>query len=152
MKLTILAVGRMKSGPTLDSIKEYQRRMETPLAIREVECKKALDGPQKMAEEGHLLMDALPEGARLVAMDEHGKNLGSREFAALIQNEQDNGCRDLVFVIGGADGLSEDIRKRAFTTLSFGKLTWPHMLARLMLAEQLYRAQQILKGHPYHRD
>ncbi len=152
MKTTILAVGRLKSGPLLDALKEYQRRMDSPLEIQEVECKKALDGPQKTAEEGRLLLESLPDGARLVALDERGKNLSSREFASLIRNEQDNGTRDLAFVIGGADGLSEDVRRRAFTCISFGKPTWPHMLARLMLTEQLYRAQQILKGHPYHRD
>ena len=152
MKITLLAVGRMKQGPFLDAADEYLRRMEWPFALREVECRKQIEGPQKMLEEGRLLLEALPEGASLIALDERGKSLTSREFAGLIKQRQDEGCKDLAFAIGGADGLSDAVRAKSSGIISFGKLTWPHMLARLMLIEQLYRAQQILKGHPYHRD
>ena len=99
----------------------------------------------------HLLKN-LANDAVIIAMDERGKTLPSREFAQKFQNWQNEGQSHVQFFIGGADGLNDEIRKRAQLLLSFGKQTWPHMLARIMLLEQIYRAQQILKNHPYHRD
>ena len=100
---------------------------------------------------GEALMAAAPEGARIVALDERGRAEGSAQFAKRIEGWRDNGVRGIAFLIGGADGLSDDVRKRADLILSFGTMTWPHMLVRAMLAEQLYRAHSILTGHPYHR-
>ena len=97
------------------------------------------------------LLAAVPQGARLVALDERGKNLDSPAFAALMGRWQDDGLGDLAFAIGGPDGLSPAVLERADLTLSLGPMTWPHLLVRVLLVEQLYRAQSILDGHPYHR-
>jgi 23S rRNA (pseudouridine1915-N3)-methyltransferase len=88
----------------------------------------------------------------LIALDERGKTLGSRDFAGRLKGWEDQGAAEIVFLLGGADGLAPEIRDRASFVLSLGQMTWPHLLARAMLVEQIYRAQQILAGHPYHRD
>lgn len=174
MKLRILAVGRIKSGPEAALIAEYAKRLQWPLGLEEVEERRALSGPALKAREGELLAEALERSASkkagsrkpgpkkdvakkdgrqiLVALDERGKSLGSRDFARKLAAWQDQGVAETVFVIGGADGLAETLRDRADLVLSLGQMTWPHMLARAMLVEQIYRAQQILAGHPYHRD
>ena len=104
--------------------------------------------PQK---EGELLLSAVPEGGVIIALDERGKHLSSEEFAHRLGTWQDNGIPAAAFLIGGADGHSPEVRQKAHLLLAFGKMTWPHMLARAMLAEQIYRAKTILDGHPYHR-
>jgi 23S rRNA (pseudouridine1915-N3)-methyltransferase len=158
MKLRILAVGRAKSGPEADLFAEYQKRLRWPLAIDEVEEKRPLSGAELKAREGTLLQAALERAAKaggrpvLVALDERGKTLGSRDFAARLKAWEEQGASEIVFVLGGADGLAPEIRDRASFVLSLGQMTWPHLLARAMLIEQIYRAQQILAGHPYHRD
>jgi len=103
-------------------------------------------------QEGELLLAALPRGAKVIALDEIGKTMTSRDFATLLGRWQDDGAQDLAFMIGGADGLSEAARDAADVILSLGRMTWPHMLVRGLLAEQLFRAESILAGHPYHRD
>ena len=158
MKLRILAVGRAKSGPEAALTAEYARRLQWTLAIEEVEERRPLSGPELKAREAELLVQALDKGTKvsgqrvLVALDERGRQLGSRDFAQKLGGWRDQGMAEIAFVIGGADGLAESLRKRADLTLSLGQMTWPHMLARAMLVEQIYRAQQILAGHPYHRD
>ena len=102
--------------------------------------------------EGEKILDLLPKGAKLVALDERGKPQESKDFAAKLGAWRDEGIQTTVFVIGGAGGLSNAVRERADLMISFGKQTWPHMLARAMLAEQLFRATTILAGHPYHRE
>ncbi len=102
--------------------------------------------------EGELLLSAAPDGACLLALDERGKTTDSRAFAALIADQRDQGRRDMAFLIGGADGHQAELRERCDRLLSFGPMVWPHMLARVMLTEQLYRAASILAGAPYHRD
>ncbi len=97
-------------------------------------------------------MKNVPSGAAIVALDETGKHLASRAFAKQIRQWQDEGRPCAAFMIGGADGLDDSVRQRADLILSFGRATWPHLLVRGMLAEQVYRSQQILAGHPYHRD
>jgi 23S rRNA (pseudouridine1915-N3)-methyltransferase len=108
--------------------------------------------PELKRLEADKLLAQIPKNAVLVALDERGESLDSGTFAQRLGAWRDAGRADLAFVIGGADGLDEEVRRRADLLLSFGRLTWPHMLVRGMLAEQLYRAQQILAGHPYHRD
>lgn len=103
-------------------------------------------------DECRQFLERLSPDAVVVALDERGKTLSSREMAAQVQNWQNEGRSNIQFIIGGADGLSDEIRARAHLLLSFGRQTWPHMLARVMLLEQIYRCQQILKNHPYHRD
>ena len=104
------------------------------------------------AREAELILAALPAGARLVALDEHGANWSSRELAERLAAWRDQGTATLAFAIGGAEGLGRAVIQRADAILSLGAMTWPHLLVRGMLLEQLYRAQQILAGHPYHRD
>jgi 23S rRNA (pseudouridine1915-N3)-methyltransferase len=104
------------------------------------------------AREAALILAAVPAGARLVALDERGVRWGSREFADRLAAWRDGGAAGLAFAIGGAEGLGNAVVERADAVLSLGAMTWPHLLARGMLLEQLYRAQQILAGHPYHRD
>jgi len=117
-----------------------------PVEVVELESRK----PGKVAE-GELLLEHL-DGAHVIACDEHGKAHPSRAFAARIAKLRDDGVRKLVIVIGGADGHAPDLLARANETLAFGPQTWPHALARVMLAEQVYRAVTILQGGPYHRD
>ena len=151
MKLTICAVGRLKSGPERDLLDKYRRRITWPLDIVELEERRKLSAAELKQREGALIEQALPQGCVRVAMDERGKPLSSREFADRLGNWRDQ-ARDVAFMIGGADGLAADLRKSAEATISFGAATWPHQLARAMLVEQIYRAQEILAGHPYHRD
>jgi 23S rRNA (pseudouridine1915-N3)-methyltransferase len=151
MRLHIVAVGRLKAGPQEALARRYAERILWPLAIREVEEKRALPPAEMREREGALLMAAAPAGAVLVALDERGKTLGSEGFAHRIAAWRDAGRGDLAFLIGGADGLSEAVRGKADLVLSLSAMTWPHLLVRGMLLEQIYRAQQILAGHPYHR-
>lgn len=144
MKLHILAIGRARKAYA-EMCAEYSKRITGKLAIKEITAKSS-------NAECAALLDAVPDKATIVLLDENGKDLTSREFAAKLEKWQDQGVRDLAFIIGGADGLNDDIKKRANFVLGLGKKTWPHMLARVMLIEQLYRAQQINNGHPYHRD
>jgi len=149
MRMTIVAVGRAKAGPERDLVQHYLKRMAQPLDLKEVEAKAANDAKRS---EGEKLLAAAPKDAVIVALDERGKELSSRQLADRIAGWRDDGIRDIVFLIGGADGLDGRVRERADLLLSFGRVTWPHMLMRGMLAEQIYRAQCILAGHPYHRD
>lgn len=158
MRVHICAVGRLKAGPEKLLIDDYLSRLDAagrPIGIAagpvvEVEEKRKLDAPQLMAREAELLL-AAAKGATIVAMDERGRNETSEVFARRLGEWRDNATSDLAFVIGGANGLAPAIREKAVHIMSFGAMTWPHMLARAMLAEQLYRAVTILSGHPYHR-
>lgn len=155
MRVHICAVGRLRAGPELTLINDYKTRFDRsgralalgPLSLTEVEDRKG-GGP---AAEAALLSRARPQGAFTVTLDERGKMLSSPEFAQSLARWRDNGHQDLAFLIGGADGLSADLRQMADTSISLGKMVWPHMLARLLLTEQLYRAASILAGSPYHR-
>jgi 23S rRNA (pseudouridine1915-N3)-methyltransferase len=151
MRLTIIAVGRHKAGP-LKALQEfYAERIRWPLTIREVEERRKLPPAELKAREGDLILDALPKDAALIALDGRGKGLASSEFAERIKKYRDADA-SIAFVIGGADGLADAVLGQAKLTLSLGAMTWPHLLVRGMLLEQLYRAQQILAGHPYHRE
>ena len=151
MRLWLVAVGRLRPGPVRQLVEEYAGRSAWPLTVREVEAKKKLTGPALREHEGDLLLAAIPERATLIALDERGRDLSSTELAERLGRWRDDGVQDLAFAIGGADGLSRAVCNRAALMLAFGRATWPHMLVRAMLAEQIYRAQTILSGHPYHR-
>ncbi len=151
MKITIAAIGRAARGPERELYEHYAGRIRWPLVLRELEEKRKLPAPQLMQREGELLLDAAPAGATLVMLDRRGKVLDSEAFAARLGSWRDNSVSDVAFLIGGADGHTEAMLKKASLVLSFGAMTWPHLLARGMLAEQIYRAQQLLAGHPYHR-
>ncbi|MEQ8896485.1 MAG: 23S rRNA (pseudouridine(1915)-N(3))-methyltransferase RlmH [Roseovarius sp.] len=155
MRVHICAVGRLRSGPERDLLDDYLTRFDRtgralglgPAAMTEVEDRKG----GGMGAEADLLDRAIPNGALTVALDERGKLLSSPDFADILGRWRDDGRGDAAFVIGGADGIDPALRDRADFKLSFGKMVWPHMLARVMLAEQLYRAASILAGAPYHR-
>ena len=156
MKLHICAVGRMRAidaeRPLFDDYLTRFNRTARPLGLgplteHEVEDRKG----GGMATEAELLTRAVPAGALLVALDERGAVMSSPEFATQLAKWRGDGRQDLAFVIGGADGIAPALRDRADTALSFGRMVWPHMLVRVMLAEQLYRAATILAGGPYHR-
>ena len=151
MRLSIVAVGRAKAGPERELYRHYAGRIAWPLSLSEVEEKRRLSPSEMKKAEAGLLLAAVPKEATLWALDLRGKPLTSEEFAARIARERDAGTAVLAFAIGGAEGLAEEVLQRSSLKLAFGSLTWPHMLARAMLAEQLYRAQQIIAGHPYHR-
>lgn len=151
MKITIVAVGRMKRGPLEVICREYSDRLPWSLAIHEVEAKKRLEGVPLKTEEADLIAARIPGGAVLVALDERGRGLSSEDLAHRIGDWRDQGRGEICFVLGGTDGLAPSIRDRADLILAFGPQTWPHMLARVMLIEQIYRAERILAGHPYHR-
>ena len=148
-------MGRLRVGPEKALIEDYLTRFDRtgrglslgPVSVLEVEDRKG----GGMAGEAVLLRRALPEGAVICALDERGTVETSPHFAARIAGWRNAGCSDLAFVIGGADGIDPALRMQADHLLSFGKMVWPHMLVRVMLAEQLYRAASILSGGPYHR-
>ncbi|OWJ80714.1 23S rRNA (pseudouridine(1915)-N(3))-methyltransferase RlmH [Haematobacter genomosp. 1] len=154
MKVQICAVGRLRSGPEAELVSDYLARFDRtgrphglgPATVAEVEDRKG----GGMAAEAELLQRSLPAGALTVVMDERGQMPSSPDFAAMLVRWRDQG-RDVAFVIGGADGLSPAFRDRADAALSLGTMVWPHMLVRVMLAEQLYRAATIVAGTPYHR-
>jgi 23S rRNA (pseudouridine1915-N3)-methyltransferase len=159
MRLLLIAVGRAKPGPARDLYEEYRARLRPPPELIEVEERRPLAGPELMRREGELLQAQLQRrqaktGSRplLVALDERGKSLDTRAFARRLAGWRERAVGEVAFVIGGADGLDPALRDAADLLLSLGPMTWPHMLVRGLLAEQLYRAQQILAGHPYHRD
>lgn len=151
MRLLIAAVGRHKAGPLKALEQHYAERILWPLSIREVEERRKLPAAELKEREGTLLLASLPAGATIVALDERGISLSSPDFAGKIASWRDRGTGDLAFLIGGADGHGDTVRRRADLILSLGAMTWPHLLVRGMLLEQLYRAQQIITGHPYHR-
>lgn len=152
MRLTLIAVGWAKKGPEQELFASYQKRLRPSLELVEVEEKRRLSDAELMTREAELILAKVPDGAFVVALDERGNAMKSRDFATFLTTEQDGGARDMVFIIGGANGLAPEVRDRANKLLSFGVQTWPHMLVRGMLAEQIYRAQSIQAGHPYHRD
>ena len=151
MRLHVIAVGRLKAGPHEALAQYYAERIVWPLTLRDVEEKRPLSASEIREREGALLLAAAPPRATLVALDARGQTLTSEALAERLQRWRDSGIDDLAFLIGGAEGLADAVRQKAHLVLSLGAMTWPHLLARGMLLEQLYRAQQILAGHPYHR-
>lgn len=129
----------------------YAGRILPPPIIIELEERRRLSGTELKLREAQLLLGAAPPRVPLVALDEHGAAWSSRTLADRIAAWRDRGTAELAFAIGGADGLDAAVLDRAEAVLSLGLMTWPHLLARGMLLEQLYRAQQIIMGHPYHR-
>jgi len=150
MRITVAAVGRAKAGPERALWEDYVKRLTWPVTLKEVEAKGNPPPAERMAREGALLLAALPQGATAVVLDGRGQALSSAALAGRLGKWRES-VRELAFLIGGADGHGADVLARADVLLSLGPMTWPHLLARAMLAEQLYRAQSILTGHPYHR-
>jgi len=153
MRLTFLVVGKMKSGPERDLVDEYIKRAQPvarSLGFRGIEEVEVASGGGLDAEAARIL-DKIPGGARILRLDEFGPAMGSVDFSQKLANWRDQGTPDLVFLIGGAEGYGEVVRKAAPDTLAFGPQTWPHRFVRAMLAEQVYRAMSILAGTPYHK-
>ncbi len=144
----ILAVGKIKDGPEHALIAEYQKRLKGRVTITEIDVR-GKTGAARIEAEGQAMEQKLPRGALILALDERGKTVTSRAFAQKLTTAQD---RPVAFLIGGADGLWPPLRERADLILGFGAMTWPHRLCRVLLLEQLYRAQSLQEGHPYHRD
>lgn len=149
-EILIAAVGRGKDTPEAELAEAYLKRLPWRVRVIEVAERRRLDVPARRESEGRKLLGALPEAAFLVCLDERGKEMSSEAFAAALTKWQES-ADTIAFVIGGADGLDDAVRKRADALLSLSPMTWPHLMVRTMLAEQLYRAFAILSGHPYHR-
>lgn len=159
MRIMICAVGRLKRAPEAELCSDYLKRAEklgrqvgiTKADIIEVaEAQDAQPAARKIQEAAAL--DAkISSGALIVCLDEHGENIDSKEFSNLIKRAADDGTSELVFVLGGPDGLAPELLGRAAKTLCFGRMTWPHRIARVMLLEQIYRAVTLMVNHPYHR-
>ena len=155
MRVTICAVGRLRKGAEYELVSDYLARFDRsgralglgPARIVEVEAR----GGTGPGAEAAALSRAIPESSVICALDERGTPLTSPDFAKRVARYRDDGSRDLSFIIGGADGLDAALRDQSDWILTFGKMVWPHMLARVMLCEQLYRAASILAGAPYHR-
>lgn len=159
MRIIVAAVGRLKKGPETELAERYRKRAAQTgrsFGLRDVEIveireSRATEAGKRMLEESIALANIIPQGATVVQLDERGNNLDSASLAAQLAKWRSNDRPAVVFVIGGADGLSPSLHDKAELRISFGAATWPHQLVRVMLLEQLYRATTILTGHPYHR-
>jgi len=159
MKIAVHAVGRMKTGPEKQLADRYFERFARSgptvglefSGLVEIAEGRAQTASERRREEGQKLQTQLQQGTALMLLDERGKNLSSEDFAGRIGLLRDGGRKGLMIAIGGADGHDQSLRDQAELMVSFGALTWPHQLVRVMLGEQLYRAATILAGHPYHR-
>lgn len=158
MRLAIHCVGRLKAGPERELYARYAARVAAMrnlglagIDLLEIDESRAKNPAERMAREGEALLAALPAGGQLIVFDERGTAASSADFAALIAAERDRGVKALCFAIGGSEGLAPALREKAQAVVSFGRMTLPHQLARVLVAEQIYRAMTILSGHPYHR-
>ncbi|WP_420961531.1 23S rRNA (pseudouridine(1915)-N(3))-methyltransferase RlmH [Brucella sp. IR073] len=159
MRIAVFAVGRMKAGPERELADRYFDRFSKagpPLGLEfsgvsEIAESRAATADLRKQEEAARLFEALDGGAGLILLDERGKALGSEDFAGRLGRFRDDGKRQLILAIGGPDGHDPRLRERADLILSLSAMTWPHQIARILIAEQLYRAATILAGHPYHR-
>jgi 23S rRNA (pseudouridine1915-N3)-methyltransferase len=151
IRFRLLAIGRLRQGPFKELEALYAGRLSPPPAIVELEVRQRLPAAALTAREAELILAALPARARLVALDPRGEMWSSETLADRLAGWRDAGVPEFAFAIGGSEGLDAVVLDRAVARVSLGPMTWPHFLVRGMLLEQLYRAQQILAGHPYHR-
>jgi len=154
MRVTILSIGKFENSPHKAVFENYLKRLKWKIELKEMDVKNSnnLSVEVKKREEGELLLKALKPGSKLIACDENGKQFKSRDFAKLLSEFAIRGDSDLTFLIGGSDGLSDEVLKKAMLKISFGLATLPHLMVRSILVEQLYRAESIISGHPYHRE
>jgi 23S rRNA (pseudouridine1915-N3)-methyltransferase len=147
-------MGKFENSPHQEVFKNYVKRLKWKVELKEMELKNSQNF--SIAEikkgEGELILKAIKPSSKLIALDEKGQQFSSREFAKLISDFALRGNSDLTFIIGGADGLAEEVLAKSSLKISFGKMTLPHLMVRSVLAEQLYRASTIINNHPYHRD
>ncbi|MCF6320311.1 MAG: 23S rRNA (pseudouridine(1915)-N(3))-methyltransferase RlmH [Rhizobiaceae bacterium] len=159
MKIKIAAIGKLKAGPEQELFSRYLKRSRnsgvqvgiSEISVQEYSESKAASVSQRKQQEANLLISNPGNGSVLVAFDENGRDLTSAQFSQYLAKERDDGVNEMVMVVGGADGLGDELLKSASTTIRLGAMTWPHQIVRILLAEQIYRAITILSGHPYHR-
>ena len=159
MRLVVVAIGRLKQGPERELAERYRERFDglgrklgfRGLEIHEIPESRARDAATRMAEEAAAISAQIPEKSVVVALDQRGDSIDSAALARHLAHWRDQSVANTFFLIGGADGLSPDLRRKAKLKLAFGAATWPHQMVRVMLLEQIYRAATILAGHPYHR-
>ena len=159
MKIAVAAIGLLKSGPEKEMAADYEQRIPvlgrnagvTGFVVQDWPESKAGTADLRKAEEAKRLWSAVPADGLAIVLDERGKALSSPDFAAVLQQQANLGTKHLSFLIGGPDGHAVETRAKAFKTLSFGPMTFPHRLLRVMLFEQIYRAVTIIVNHPYHR-
>src|ERR1700712_3687234 len=159
MRLLVISIGRLKQGPERELAQRYRVRFDDlgrklgfrGLEIHEIPESRARDAASRITEEATAISALIPEKSVLVALDERGSNIESAAFARHLGKWRDESIANTIFMIGGADGLSPDLRRKAKLSMAFGSATWPHQMVRVMLLEQIYRAATILAGHPYHR-
>lgn len=160
MRVQLYAVGRMKAGPERELAARYLDRFAKAApqlglefgGVIEAPESRAREADQRKREEAAKLAETIDPATALILLDERGKSLSSADFAKMIAKHRDGGARAMTFAIGGADGHAEELRQRAQMVISFGVMTFPHQIMRILAAEQLYRAATILSGHPYHRE
>lgn len=149
MRIKIISVGAVKKKSPFHSLfQTYEKRMNWTVDTVEIDSRK-FSTPEQQQEK---ILELIPDDSRVFTMDERGKTYSSLDFTNKIEELAFDNMTHLCFIIGGADGLTDIIRKKADFLISFGKQTWPHQLVRVMLIEQIYRTQQIMAGHPYHRE
>jgi 23S rRNA (pseudouridine1915-N3)-methyltransferase len=159
MRLVVVAIGRLKQGPERELAERYRERFDDigrklgfrGLEVHEIPESRARDAAARIAEEAAAMAALIPEKSLLVALDERGQSIDSAAFARHLGRWRDEAAGSTIFTIGGADGLSPDLQRKAKLRIAFGSATWPHQMVRVMLLEQIYRAATILAGHPYHR-
>ena len=159
MRLVVISIGRLKQGPERELAERYRERFDDigrklgfrGLEVHEIPESRARDAASRIAEEATAIAALMPQKCVLVALDERGKSIDSAAFAEALGRWRDEGTPSTIFTIGGADGLSPDLQRKASLRIAFGSATWPHQMVRVMLLEQIYRAATILAGHPYHR-
>jgi 23S rRNA (pseudouridine1915-N3)-methyltransferase len=159
MRVVVICIGRLKQGPERELAERYRERFDDigrklgfrGLELHEISESRARDAATRMAEEAAAISALLPEKYVLVPLDERGDNVDSASFARHLGRWRDQSVANTIFVIGGADGLSPELQRKAKLRIAFGSATWPHQMVRVMLLEQIYRAATILAGHPYHR-
>lgn len=159
MRVLIAAIGKAAAGPEADLVQRYADRIRkagralgiTTLDLRELPESRAADVARRKQEEADSLLALVPAGFAVVVLDERGENLGSEAIAARFDKWRQSGVPGVAFLLGGPDGHGPAVSARADLKLAFGAATWPHLLARVLVAEQLYRVVTLLSGHPYHR-
>ena len=150
--IQIRAIGKLKTNtPEAELIADYLKKSREKIEVREYVEKKPLSDSELRDAEAKLLLSDIPSDAFIIALDEHGQTLSSREFAGILKTQKDK-AHPIVLMIGGANGHGQELLEKAHLQLSFGRMTLPHFLMRVVLAEQLYRATTIWNNHPYHRD
>lgn len=150
-KIDLIVVGKVKKGPWYDLQQDYIKRLKWPVTLTEVESKYS-DAKTQQEHEQRLILSKLDEDSFIIVLDERGDGLRSLDFSQTMEKIRDTGVSKVSFLIGGAEGFTDEVRAKANMLLSFGQQTWPHVMVRVMLLEQIYRAQQIAAGHPYHRE